>query len=104
MKYFNTFGGNPVSCVIGEAVLDVLEREQLQAHAQTVGRYFKQRLIDLTSRHEFIGDIRGQGLYLGVELVFEDASPGPHTSTLRANERRRGAHLPEWRLQQRTEN
>ncbi len=85
MKYFNTFGGNPVSCVIGEAVLDVLEREQLQAHAQTVGRYFKQRLIDLTSRHEFIGDIRGQGLYLGVELVFDrqEKTPAPaHTLLL----------------------
>ena len=69
MEYFNTFGGNPVSCRIGLSVLDVLEKEQLQAHAQAVGDYLKQQLQDLATKRQCIGDVRGLGLFLGVELV-----------------------------------
>ena len=69
MEYFNTFGGSPVSCAIGLSVLQVMEREQLQQHALTVGTYLKKKLSDLMTRHSLIGDVRGEGLFLGVELV-----------------------------------
>lgn len=69
MEYFNTFGGNPVSCAIGMAVLDVIENEGLQGNARDVGGYLKQRLQVLSDCHSAIGDVRGLGLFLGVELV-----------------------------------
>jgi 4-aminobutyrate aminotransferase-like enzyme/Ser/Thr protein kinase RdoA (MazF antagonist) len=71
MEYFNTFGGNPVSCAIGLAVLDVIEREKLQANALDVGNYLMARLRELMPRHVLIGDVRGLGLYIGVELVLD---------------------------------
>jgi 4-aminobutyrate aminotransferase-like enzyme len=69
MEYFNTFGGNPVSCAVGLTVLDVIRDEELQQNALEVGRYLKDRLSQL--RHEFalIGDVRGVGLFLGIEFV-----------------------------------
>jgi 4-aminobutyrate aminotransferase-like enzyme len=69
MKYFNTFGGNPVSCVIGTTVLDIVEADGLQAHAAEVGAYFKSELESLKLKQPLIGDVRGHGLYLGVDLV-----------------------------------
>lgn len=69
MEYFNTFGGNPVSCAIGLAVLDVIEEENLQAHALQTGEQLKQALKEMADRQPLIGDVRGQGLFLGVELV-----------------------------------
>ena len=69
MEYFNTFGGNPVSCAIGLAVLDVIRDENLTAHAAAMGRRFQDGLAKLAGRHEIIGDVRGQGLFIGVELV-----------------------------------
>jgi 4-aminobutyrate aminotransferase-like enzyme/Ser/Thr protein kinase RdoA (MazF antagonist) len=69
MEYFNTFGGNPVSCEIGLAVLDVVEGERLQERAARVGRRLRAGLEDLARRHAVVGDVRGLGLFLGIELV-----------------------------------
>jgi 4-aminobutyrate aminotransferase-like enzyme len=77
MEFFSTFGGNTVSCAIGLAVLDVVEEENLQAHALEVGRHLLGRLNELKNRHALIGDIRGAGLFLGVELVTDRQSLEP---------------------------
>jgi 4-aminobutyrate aminotransferase-like enzyme len=69
MEYFNTFGGNPVSCAVGLSVLDIMRDEALQAHALDVGTYLKDRLAGLMSRHPSMGDVRGLGLFLGIEFV-----------------------------------
>ena len=68
-RYFNTFGGNPVSCAAGLAVLDVIEREGLQENARVVGNYLSAGLSELAKKHTVIGDIRGNGLFIAVELV-----------------------------------
>jgi 4-aminobutyrate aminotransferase-like enzyme len=69
MEYFNTFGGNPVSCAIGMAVLDVIENEDLQKNAFLAGNRLLAGLKRLMDNHALIGDVRGLGLYVGVELV-----------------------------------
>lgn len=67
--WFSTFGGNPVACTAGLAVLDVVEREGLRNRAAAVGGHLRERLAELGTRHALIGDVRGRGLFLGVELV-----------------------------------
>ncbi|GAA3551593.1 hypothetical protein GCM10022222_38940 [Amycolatopsis ultiminotia] len=79
MEYFNTFGGAPVSCAVGLAVLDVLEREGLQAGALEVGQYLRAAFLNLGKSRPVIGDVRGSGLFLGVELVLDRDSPEPAT-------------------------
>lgn len=69
MEYFNTFGGNPVACAIGLEVLRVIDDESLQANARTVGTYWKEQLRALQEQYPIIGDVRGAGLFLGIELV-----------------------------------
>ena len=77
--YFNTFGGNPVSCAAGLAVLDVLEQENLQAHALEVGLYLNAGIKELAARHDSIGDIRGDGMFKSIELVKDRESREPHS-------------------------
>ncbi len=79
MEFFSTFGGNPVSCAAGLAVLDVLEEEQLQGNALRVGRRLFIKLKELQQRHELIGDVRGSGLFLGLDLVRNRATRTPAT-------------------------
>jgi 4-aminobutyrate aminotransferase-like enzyme len=69
--YFNTFGGNPVSCEVGMAVLDVLEQEKLLENAVSVGDYVQQGLRSLQDKHGLIGDVRGSGLFFGLDLVID---------------------------------
>jgi len=69
MEFFSTFGGNTVSCAIGLAVLDVLRDEQLQSHALRIGQRMLAGLRPFVDRHPIVGDVRGSGLFLGVELV-----------------------------------
>ncbi len=80
MEYFNTFGGNPVSCRIGLAVLDVIERECLQENAQTVGQHLLGSLRQLKQKHAIIGDVRGLGLFIGIELVADRETMTPAAS------------------------
>lgn len=82
-EFFSTFGGNTVSCAVGIAVLDVIRDEGLQARALAVGNYFRQGLQGLMDEHEIIGDVRGVGLFLGIELVEDRESLRPATAQAR---------------------
>ena len=79
IEYFNTYGGNPVSCAIASAVLDVLEDERLMEHATDLGRYICSGFEDLSKRHEIIGDVRGVGMFVGVDLVRDRKTREPAT-------------------------
>ena len=72
MEYFNTFGGNPVSCAIGLGVLDVIEQEKLQDNALVTGNYLKSQLTGLSEKYDIIADVRGLGLFIGVALANGD--------------------------------
>ena len=80
MEYFNTFGGNPVACAVGLAVLEVIETEQLQANALRIGDMLLQGMRQLMRRHPIVGDVRGAGLFLGIELVRDRESLEPADS------------------------
>ncbi|MGY5855869.1 MAG: aminotransferase class III-fold pyridoxal phosphate-dependent enzyme, partial [Candidatus Thorarchaeota archaeon] len=69
MEFFSTTGGNTVSCAVGMAVLDEIETEKLQENAKKVGAHLLKRLKELMKVHPIIGDVRGWGLFVGVELV-----------------------------------
>ena len=77
MEYFNTFGGNPVSCAAGLAVLDVIREERLPEHAETVGGQLLGGLKALRNRYPILGQVRGRGLFLGFELVRDPVSREP---------------------------
>ncbi len=79
MEFFSSFGGNPVSCTIGKAVLDVIQEEGLQQHALEVGNYLLASLRNLKTQFPIIGDVRGAGLFLGIELVEDPTTLTPAT-------------------------
>jgi alanine-glyoxylate transaminase/(R)-3-amino-2-methylpropionate-pyruvate transaminase len=78
--HFNTFGGNPVVSAIGKAVLEVIEKENLQANSHKVGGHILAGLNKLKEKHKIIGDIRGRGLMLGIEMVKDRATKAPATA------------------------
>jgi 4-aminobutyrate aminotransferase-like enzyme len=90
MEYFNTFGGNPVSCAIGLAVLDVIAEEDLQENALQVGTHLMDGISTLMEKHALIGDVRGLGLFVGIELVLdhETLDPAPEQASYIANRMR----------------
>jgi 4-aminobutyrate aminotransferase-like enzyme len=83
-RYFNTFGGNQVVAAAGIAVLDVLRDEGLQGNALQVGTYLRQRLAGLMEKDERIGDVRGTGLFVGVEIIKDRAGQAPAPDAARA--------------------
>lgn len=85
MEYFNTFGGNPVSTAIGLEVLKVIKDEQLQENALVVGNYLKDAFTKLQKRHPIIGDVRGEGFFLGIEFVLPGKTPATDQTAYLAN-------------------
>ncbi|KAF7464033.1 Hypothetical predicted protein [Marmota monax] len=80
VEYFNTYGGNPVSCAVGLAVLDIIEKENLQGNAMKVGNYLIELLNKLKTKHTLIGNIRGIGLFIGIDLVKDHEERTPATA------------------------
>ena len=94
VELFSTFGGNPVACAAALAVLAIIEDEGLVASAAKVGSYLRQGLLALAERHPLIGDVRGEGLLLGVELADEARGPAPgHARRVTEAMRERGILL-----------
>ena len=85
MEYFNTFGGNPVSCAIGRTVLEIIDEENLQQNALEVGGFLKTELKSLQKQFPIIGDVRGEGLFLGFELNDSHKNPLPDHASYLAN-------------------
>jgi 4-aminobutyrate aminotransferase-like enzyme len=79
MEFFSTFGGNPVACAAGLAVLDVLREERLPENARRVGDHLVKRLRILQEKYPLVGDVRGSGLFLGVDLVNDRDTRAPAT-------------------------
>lgn len=104
-RYFNTFGGNPVSCAAAMAVLDVLKDEKLQESAREVGAYAVAGLANLAEKHTIIGNVRGAGLFFGAELVLDrvEKTPAPDIATRVINEmRERGVLMGKLGVKQNT--
>ncbi len=72
VEFFSSFGGNPVSCAIAISVLEVIEEEKLQENAKVVGDYYRSLFLELQKKYNCIGDVRGYGLFLGVEIIKEN--------------------------------
>ena len=77
VEFFSSFGGNPVSCAMATSVLEVIEEEKLQQNAKDVGDYYKSLLVELQNKYDCIGDVRGSGLFLGMEIIKKN-SINPH--------------------------
>jgi ethanolamine-phosphate phospho-lyase len=74
MEFFSSYGANPVSCAAGIALLDVLEQEQLQGNSRDLGNYLKEQLLNMVADFEELGDVRGEGLFLGLDIVSDGKS------------------------------
>lgn len=87
MEYFNTFGGNPVSCAVGLAVIDALQQDGLQANALRVGNQLLDGLKSFVGKYDMVADARGAGLFLGLELVSDPATlePAPEQASFISN-------------------
>ena len=88
MEYFNSFGGNPVSCEVGQAVLDIIKQEELQKNAHETGTYLLDGLKDAQNKHNIIGDVRGAGLFIGIELIknYDKMIPAPDEAKFVVNQ------------------
>uniref|UniRef100_A0A8C3LSQ3 Alanine--glyoxylate aminotransferase 2, mitochondrial n=1 Tax=Chrysolophus pictus TaxID=9089 RepID=A0A8C3LSQ3_CHRPC len=75
--HFNTYGGNPLACVVGSAVLDAIEEDNLQNNSKDVGTYMLLELAKLRDKFEIVGDVRGKGLMIGIEMVTDKDSRHP---------------------------
>jgi len=80
VEYFNTYGGNPVSCAVGNAVLDVIEKDKLMEHAVKVGKMLLDGASQLAKKYEIVGDVRGRGMFVGIDLVKDRKTREPHTA------------------------
>lgn len=85
MEFFSSFGGNPVSCEVVTTVLEVIENENLQENAKVVGNYFKSELLFLKNEHQNIADVRGEGLFLGIEFQTKEGQPDQTTVNIVKN-------------------
>ncbi len=88
VEFFSSFGGNPVSCAIGKAVLEIIDEEKLQKNAFEVGKYYCSLLRELQKEDARIGDVRGEGLFLGVELINDQEKPNTNLAQFLKNELR----------------
>ncbi len=79
MEFFSSFGGNPVSCAIGKAVLEVIENESLQQNALLVGNYMMDRFREIQQYYDVIGDVRGAGLFIGIDIILPQSDKAPNT-------------------------
>ena len=88
MEYFNSFGGNPVSCKIGQAVLNIINEEKLQKNAYKIGKYLLEGLKVLKGKYNIIGDVRGRGLFIGIELInnYEKMTPAAFEANIVVNQ------------------
>lgn len=75
--HFNTFGGNPMSCAVASTVLEIIKEENLQKNCEVLGTYFLEQLATLRDEFDIVGDVRGKGLMIGVEMVTDQASRTP---------------------------
>jgi 4-aminobutyrate aminotransferase-like enzyme len=91
-EFFSSFGGNPVSCAAGLAVLDVMQSEGLRLHAAETGSYLKDSILELANSFPCMADVRGDGLFLGVEILKESGQPATRLAQLLKNELR-NAHI-----------
>merc|ERR1711892_40395 len=80
IEYFNTYGGNPVSCAVGNAVLDVIEKDKLMEHAVKVGKMLLDGASQMAKKYEIVGDVRGRGMFVGIDLVKDRKTREPHTA------------------------
>ncbi|MDH5474271.1 MAG: aminotransferase class III-fold pyridoxal phosphate-dependent enzyme [Cyclobacteriaceae bacterium] len=94
VEFFSSFGGNPVSCAMGLSVLEIIEEEKLQENAKMVGDFYKSLFINLQKKYACIGDVRGNGLFLGIEIIKNDSlEPAPKLASTIKNELRNNGIL-----------